>query len=71
MSYQTCAAGGCGVSCVHLMCTRHWYMVPPRIRLRLWRHHDEDSKEWSAAVDAAVDAVALRERQLVEKRKRA
>lgn len=51
-----------------LMCFRHWRMVPREMQRRVWATYrpgqcdDKNiSREWLAAADAAIDAVAAKE----------
>ena len=62
-----CHARGCPSSCPprHLMCGRHWRMVPTSLQQRVWsayRPGQEEDKEpsatWVRAADMAIDAVA-------------
>lgn len=50
------------------MCRRHWFMVPRELRAAVWATYQpgqetlrvRPSKEWHAAADAAIAAVALK-----------
>jgi len=64
-----CHARGCMVATrpEMLMCRRHWFMVPKLLRDRVWATYRagqcddmQPSKEWFAAADAAIEAVASR-----------
>lgn len=67
---HTCHARGCRVR-VHprfLMCRRHWDMVAPTLRARVWAAYrsgqerlKNPSLAYLEAAQAAIDAVALRE----------
>lgn len=67
---HTCHAEGCTVRIPRrlLMCRRHWYMVPPELRRRVWETHrlgqeagdERPSAEWCEAADAAIAAVAAK-----------
>lgn len=70
MSYHLCCANGCRflIPTQHLMCMRHWMMVPRRIRAQVrlhYRHGQEVDKRPSdayvAAMTYAIGAVAMRE----------
>lgn len=65
-----CHARGCPVPCrpEHLMCGRHWMMVPPDVRRAVLLHYrvgqcddKEPSAEWFQAADAAIGVVAVKE----------
>jgi hypothetical protein len=61
-----CFARGCEKSCaaVHLMCRRHWFMVPIDLRKTIhnqYRINRGTSKEWAYAAMAAVEAVTKKE----------
>ena len=65
-----CHACGCAVSVPPemLMCRRHWFMVPKRIRDRVWNTYrpgqcddKQPSEAWHQAADAAIKAVWQRE----------
>lgn len=67
-----CHASGCAVHTAPdlLMCRKHWYMVPRPLQLAVWRTYRrgqcEDmnpSSAWHTAADAAIGAVALKERK--------
>jgi Zn ribbon nucleic-acid-binding protein len=67
-----CHARGCGtkVKPELLMCGPHWRLVPKTIRDRVWATYREGqcdghpmpSEEWHRAADAAIRAVAMKER---------
>lgn len=66
-SAHTCHARGCTthVAPEMLMCKRHWFMVPPAIRRRVWATYRpgqcddmNPSVEWHKAADDAIAAVA-------------
>jgi len=66
-----CHARHCGthVPPEMLMCRSHWFMVPPEIRDRVWKHYRpgqcddmNPSEEWHRAADEAIEAVAKAER---------
>lgn len=71
MSAHTCHARQCEreVPPKHLMCKRHWFMVPADIRRRVWLTYQEGqergevapSEAWHEAADAAIEAVARKE----------
>lgn len=51
-----------------LMCKRHWFMVPSRIRSAVWNTYrpgqcddKSPSRDWHQAASAAIGAVARRE----------
>ena len=62
-----CHAKGCGDPCPpkHLMCKRHWFMVPKALREAVWdtyspgqeRGEGLPTKPWRDAADAAIEAV--------------
>lgn len=68
---HTCHALRCEAECPeeHLMCPRHWQMVPSHIQKLVWATYqpgqcDLDplpSEEWHKAADAAIEAVARKE----------
>jgi hypothetical protein len=67
---HTCHATGCWAKVPPEMfaCRRHWFMVPPKIRARIWRAYRpgqcddmSPSKEYLRAAREAVIAVAARE----------
>ena len=67
-----CHARGCPmhVKPEMLMCRRHWYMVPNRIREAVWASYRpgqcddmSPSVEWHQAADAAIGFVAAKEGQ--------
>lgn len=67
---HTCHATGCPrpVQPEMLMCRRHWFMVPPRLRSRVWATYRdgqcddwEPSSEYCQAAKSAVIAVAQKE----------
>lgn len=52
------------------MCLKHWRMVPRAIQQRVWGEYRQGqcddknpSKAWHSAADAAIAAVAAKERQ--------
>jgi hypothetical protein len=64
---HTCHAYQCRVAVKPelLMCARHWRMVPWPLKRNVWRHYragqcddKRPSREWHAAADAAILAVA-------------
>jgi len=66
-----CHARGCATSCPpeHLMCARHWRMVPSDLQRAVWATYrpgqcddKRPSAAWHAAADAAIAHVAERER---------
>lgn len=71
MSHK-CAAFNCQeiVPDRMLMCRRHWYMVPTRIRNDVWRHYKpgqesgktEASLAYRYAIGEAISAVRIKER---------
>ena len=55
------------------MCRRHWFTVPKRLQLAVYKHYrpgqcdDMDvSPEWVMAATAAIKAVEIRERKTTE-----
>lgn len=51
-----------------LMCRRHWFMVPERLRRAVWRTYRSGqcddmnpSADWHKAADAAIGYVAAKE----------
>lgn len=65
-----CHARGCTVKTKPemLMCRRHWFMVPPAIRRRVWATYragqcddKRPSESWHEAADAAIRAVFEKE----------
>lgn len=69
-----CAARGCRlqVSAARLMCLAHWRLVPKLTQRAVWAHYRRGQErdgwagttsEYRAAVRAAVNAVAERERE--------
>lgn len=71
MSHR-CHAQGCPlfVPPKMLMCARHWFSVPKPLRDRVWATYrrgqeirKDPSKEYLDAADAAIEAVAQRERR--------
>ena len=71
-----CHARGCSISTPpeKLMCLRHWRMVPVVIQRAVWRTYrpgqcddKRPSMEWHRAADAAIAAVAIKERRPVSK----
>lgn len=53
------------------MCKRHWFMVPKRLRDTVWATYRQGqcddknpSESWHEAADAAIQAVAERERRV-------
>jgi hypothetical protein len=75
---HTCHAKRCGkpVPPEMLMCRRHWFMVPLKLRRAVWREYRDGqcnldplpSKAWHAAADAAIKAVAEKEGIVMERR---
>lgn len=70
---HTCHARGCSrvIDVTMLMCRRHWFMVPPHIRAKVWATYrpgqEKDklpSREWHSAADLAIAAVAKKEGRL-------
>ena len=66
-----CHARGCTRACPpeHLMCWKHWRMVPDHLQRAVWRNYrpgqcdDKDPSEaWHEAADAAIEAVYLLDR---------
>lgn len=66
-----CHARGCPelVPPEMLMCRRHWFMVPKPVRARVWATYRagqcddmRPSEAWHEAADAAIAAVAAKER---------
>lgn len=64
---HTCHAEGCNKACPpkHLMCGRHWAMVPQPQKNEIWRHYrpgqEQDkrpSPEYLAVMKATIDTVA-------------
>lgn len=71
---HTCHARGCGIAVKPemLMCRRHWFKVPQKIRDAVWEHYrdgqcddKQPSEAWHEAADAAIGAVAAKEGQPV------
>lgn len=69
---HTCHARGCSapVKPELLMCFKHWRMVPRAIQRAVWAAYrpgqcddKRPSKEWHAAANAAIGAVARQEGQ--------
>lgn len=69
---HVCHARGCPVHVQPemLMCKRHWFMVPKRIRDAVWATYRpgqcddmSPSREWHVAADAAIGFVAMKEKQ--------
>lgn len=68
---HTCHARGCSTHCPpkHLMCKRHWGMVPPELQQAVWGTYQpgqerggyRPTKAWHEAADAAIEAVYQRE----------
>ena len=67
---HTCHARRCNTPCPreHLMCLRHWKMVPRKLQRAVWAHYRpgqcddmNPSEEWHQAADAAIRAVAEKE----------
>jgi hypothetical protein len=59
---HACAARGCELHVARemLMCRRHWFMVPKRLRDRVWaayRGHGAGASSWVEASNAAIAAV--------------
>lgn len=72
-----CHARGCESECPpqHLMCHKHWRMVPLRLQREVWKHYrvgqcddKRPSSEWFEAAEAAIAAVAKREVELAEEK---
>lgn len=69
---HTCHARGCKTLCKPemLMCLKHWRMVPRDLQRAVWATYRTGqcqlnplpSKEWHAAADAAIAAVAEKEK---------
>lgn len=58
-----------------LMCGKHWWMVPPEIRDRVWKHYRpgqcddmNPSEEWIKAAQAAREAVLEAERVICQRK---
>lgn len=71
MTTHHCHAHGCKVVVKPemLMCLRHWRMVPKDIQRKVWAAYrpgqcndKRPSEEWHLAADAAILAVAQKER---------
>jgi len=52
----------------NLMCSKHWFMVPPDLRHKVWAAYQsgqsddkKPSKEWCAAAEAAINHVWKKE----------
>lgn len=68
---HTCHAERCTkeVPRTMLMCRKHWFMVPPSMRIEVVKHYQRGqcdgkvrvSKEWVKAARAAIDEVARQE----------
>ena len=68
-----CHAKGCTVPVPRkmLMCRRHWYMVPAKLRAAVWAMYSPGQEEgrapikseWHDAADEAIQAVFLKEQQ--------
>jgi hypothetical protein len=67
---HTCHANACGAHCrpEHLMCPKHWSMVPEASKAAVLRHYRpgqcndmRPSSEWIAAAKRAVLLVAIAE----------
>lgn len=67
---HTCHAIGCETPCARrmLMCRKHWYMVPPALRVDVWAEYvpgQEETmtptKKYLKAANAAIQAVAKKE----------
>lgn len=65
-----CHARGCSSTCPpeHLMCRRHWAMVPANLQRAVWNTYrpgqcddKQPSQAWHAAADAAIASVAAAE----------
>lgn len=77
---HTCHAVECEISVAPemLMCRRHWFMVPPRLRSRVWATYQSGQCEMESDVDptrayceaakAAVIAVAEKEGRIIDPR---
>lgn len=70
-----CHAIGCDASCKpeHLMCTRHWGMVPGKLQVEVYRAYrvgqcqdQEISRKWLVAAKTAIARVALREHKITD-----
>jgi len=64
---HTCHAEGCSKACPpkHLMCGRHWAMVPQPQKNEIWRHYrpgqevdKRPSPEYLAVMKATIETVA-------------
>lgn len=66
---HSCHARKCAATCppTHLMCRRHWAMVPEAIKSAVWRAYAPGqcnltpipTEEWHVAADAAIGAVGV------------
>lgn len=75
MAEHTCHAEGCTTPCPprHLMCGRHWRMVPPRLQRAVLatfnprqcspRSGVRPSRAWHDAANRAIAAIAGQERR--------
>jgi len=72
---HTCHALGCTRHCrpEHLMCARHWRMVPLAEAAQVYWHYRPGqcddmrfSREWHLAATEAINAVALKEGRLTQ-----
>lgn len=70
-----CHAIGCAIAVDPglLMCRRHWFMVPKKLRKEVWHHYRKGqevdkrpSAEYLAAAKAAIAAVAKHEGRQAE-----
>lgn len=70
MAAHHCHARGCPVAVPPklLMCTKHWRMVPKALQAAVWATYragqevrKDPTREYLAAADAAIDAVAEKE----------
>lgn len=72
---HTCHAIGCSKPCPpsHLMCERHWFMVPVPLRRAVWaalRNRQGNPKDptWLATAKAAIAAVVEEEKRVMSPR---
>lgn len=66
-----CHARGCDAPCppAHLMCRRHWAMVPKALKEAVWEHYQPGQEQgrapvtskWLGAAEAAIQAVAAKQ----------
>lgn len=63
---HTCHVPRCSTTCPpkHLMCARHWRMVPRHLQKKVWDTYvtgqevrKDPTPEWHEAADAAIAAV--------------